>query len=152
MIFSIIWHFYIFLCIVVSAWIIIFVKMHLRAWIYLTTFNFLQGGGKKEPSRYEKQIRKFAERKKNSKSMRAVTISIEGRNMALWFLVFSGEISRLYMVWVESLEPVQKSKNTRTWLSTVPSLTKKSTVCDWEASLRRDFSLVIISNFVWLTM
>lgn len=39
--------------------------------------------GKKEPSRYEKQIRKFAERKKNSKSMRAVTISIEGRNMAL---------------------------------------------------------------------
>lgn len=42
-----------------------------------------RGGGKKEPSRYDKQVRKFAERKKNSKSMRAVTISIEGRNMAL---------------------------------------------------------------------
>ncbi|KAH3815245.1 hypothetical protein DPMN_143767 [Dreissena polymorpha] len=38
---------------------------------------------KKEPTRYEKQVRKFAEKKKNKKSMRAVTISIEGRNMTL---------------------------------------------------------------------
>ncbi|KAJ8309878.1 hypothetical protein KUTeg_011743 [Tegillarca granosa] len=40
-------------------------------------------GGKKEVTRYEKHVRSFAEKKKFGKSQRAVTISIEGRNMAL---------------------------------------------------------------------
>ncbi|XP_071084935.1 IWS1-like protein [Haliotis cracherodii] len=39
--------------------------------------------GKKDPSRYDKHARAFADRKKNSKAQRAITISIEGRNMAL---------------------------------------------------------------------
>lgn len=38
---------------------------------------------KKEPTRYDKHVRKFAEKKKNKKVIRAVTISIEGRNMTL---------------------------------------------------------------------
>lgn len=42
-----------------------------------------KGSGKKAPTRYDKQVRKFAERKKNSKMQKAVGISIEGRNMAL---------------------------------------------------------------------
>lgn len=42
-----------------------------------------RNASKKEPSRYEKQVRKFAEKKRNSKTMRAVPISIEGRNMNL---------------------------------------------------------------------
>ncbi|KAL3846862.1 hypothetical protein ACJMK2_017816 [Sinanodonta woodiana] len=39
--------------------------------------------GKKGPTRYEKHVRSFADKKKNLKSQRAVTISIEGRHMAL---------------------------------------------------------------------
>ena len=46
-------------------------------------FSQFQGSGKKAPTRYDKQVRKFAERKKNSKMQKAVGISIEGRNMAL---------------------------------------------------------------------
>lgn len=45
----------------------------------------LQSSGKKAPTRYDKHVRAFAEKKKFSKAQRAVTISIEGRNMALWF-------------------------------------------------------------------
>lgn len=40
-------------------------------------------GGKKKPTRYDKQVRRFAEKKKNSKQQKAVAISIEGKNMAL---------------------------------------------------------------------
>lgn len=43
----------------------------------------LQSSGKKAPTRYDKHVRAFAEKKKFSKAQRAVTISIEGRNMAL---------------------------------------------------------------------
>ncbi|KAK3581639.1 hypothetical protein CHS0354_038158 [Potamilus streckersoni] len=42
-----------------------------------------KASGKKGPTRYEKHVRSFADKKKNLKSQRAVTISIEGRNMAL---------------------------------------------------------------------
>lgn len=43
-----------------------------------------QGGPtKKNLSRYEKQMRAFQEKKRRQKAQRAVTISIEGRNMAL---------------------------------------------------------------------
>ncbi|XP_061180118.1 protein IWS1 homolog [Saccostrea echinata] len=42
-----------------------------------------KSSGKKAPSRYDKHVRAFAEKKKFSKAQRAVTISIEGRNMAL---------------------------------------------------------------------
>ena len=41
------------------------------------------GGGKKKLNRYEKQMRKHLEKKKRHGNERAVTISIEGRNMAL---------------------------------------------------------------------
>lgn len=43
----------------------------------------LSRGSKKEMSRLEKQMRMFQEKKRMSKARRAVTISIEGRNMAL---------------------------------------------------------------------
>ncbi|XP_046553300.1 IWS1-like protein isoform X2 [Haliotis rubra] len=39
--------------------------------------------GKKDPSRYDKHARAFADKKKHNKAQRAITISIEGRNMAL---------------------------------------------------------------------
>ncbi|XP_056005485.1 IWS1-like protein [Ostrea edulis] len=42
-----------------------------------------KSSGKKPPSRYDKHVRAFAEKKKFNKAQRAVTISIEGRNMAL---------------------------------------------------------------------
>lgn len=42
-----------------------------------------KSSGKKAPTRYDKHVRAFAEKKKFSKAQRAVTISIEGRNMAL---------------------------------------------------------------------
>lgn len=42
-----------------------------------------QSSSKKAPTRYDKHVRAFAEKKKFSKAQRAVTISIEGRNMAL---------------------------------------------------------------------
>ncbi|KAL5004696.1 hypothetical protein ScPMuIL_018152 [Solemya velum] len=38
---------------------------------------------KKKVTKYEKHVRSFAEKKKNTKAQRAITISIEGRNMAL---------------------------------------------------------------------
>lgn len=51
--------------------------------VFLGVFFWFQGGGKKAVTRYEKHIRAFKEKKKGSKNQRAVTISIEGRNMSL---------------------------------------------------------------------
>ena len=42
-----------------------------------------QGSGKKALNRYEKKKKEMMEKKKNSKAQRAITISVEGRNMAL---------------------------------------------------------------------
>ncbi|KAK2154095.1 hypothetical protein NP493_2224g00012 [Ridgeia piscesae] len=42
-----------------------------------------KGSQKKILNRYEKHLREFAEKKKTKKTQRAITISIEGRNMSL---------------------------------------------------------------------
>ena len=46
-------------------------------------FFFLQGPGRKPMNRYEKRAKEIQEFKKKAKGQKAVTISIEGRNMAL---------------------------------------------------------------------
>jgi len=45
--------------------------------------EFVRGGAKKSTSRLDKHMRALAERRKLNKSQRAITISIEGRKMAL---------------------------------------------------------------------
>ena len=55
----------------------------LESAIFKSGSNFHFQAAKKQMTRYEKQVRKHMEKKKQSKMGRAVAISIEGRNMAL---------------------------------------------------------------------
>ena len=45
--------------------------------------NF-QGSGKKQVNKFERHMREYKRKSASSKGQRAVGMSIEGRNMALW--------------------------------------------------------------------
>jgi hypothetical protein len=48
-----------------------------------STFNTLQGSGKKQASKYELHMRAQKRKQSSMKQQRAVPMSIEGRNMSL---------------------------------------------------------------------